>query len=103
MLALSEFLELIALLAGYTFTPMLFVIAVALFIHIVLRYRRRVIESDEENVTIEPSRRYSLDPQGTNEFRRSSFSSEEDLVTEPRVLPQPYECLEDQANILRSF
>jgi hypothetical protein len=102
MLTLSDILETIALLAGYTFTPMLFVISVALFIHIVLRYRRRVVDSDEENATIEPSRRYSLEPRGTNGFRHSNFQSEEALLTEPRILPQPYNCLEDQANILCS-
>jgi hypothetical protein len=102
MPGLSEFLKSFALLAGYTFTPILFVIAVALFIHIVLRYRRQVIDSDEENAIIDPSRRYSLDLRGTNEFRHSNFPSEEALLTEPRILPLPFSCLEDQADILRS-
>ena len=56
MLTLSDVLEAIALLAGYTFTPMLIVIAVALFIHVVLRYRRQLIEWDEESTIQESSR-----------------------------------------------
>ena len=56
MPTLSDVLEAIALLAGYTFTPMLIVIAVALFIHVVLRYRRQLIESDEESTIQESSR-----------------------------------------------
>jgi len=102
MPALSDILERIALLAGYTFTPMLFVILVALFIHIVLRYRRRVVDLDEENALLEPSRRYSFQSQGASELRQSSVRSEEALITEPRLLPQPYNCLEDQASILYS-
>ena len=56
MPTLSDVLEAIALLAGYTFTPMLIVIAVALFIHVVLRYRRQLIEWDEESTIQESSR-----------------------------------------------
>jgi hypothetical protein len=54
MPTLSDVLEAIAILAGYTFTPILIVIAVALFIHVVLRYRRQLIDSDEENTILEP-------------------------------------------------
>lgn len=102
MPALSDVFEQIALLAGYTFTPMLFVILVALFIHIVLRYHSRVIDSDEENATIEPLRRHLLESRGTNEFRHSSTESGEVLLTEPRILPEPYNSLQDQTEILYS-
>jgi hypothetical protein len=53
MPTLSDVLEAIAILAGYTFTPILIVIAVALFIHAVLRYRRQFIDLDEENTISE--------------------------------------------------
>ena len=56
MPTLSDVLEAIAILAGYTFTPILIVVAVALFIHVVLRYRRQLIDSDEENTILEPQR-----------------------------------------------
>lgn len=96
MVPFSDVLEAITLLAGYTFIPMLFVISVALFINLVLRYRHRVIDSDEESA-VEPSRRYLLESRRIQRSSHGVSQTEEACVTEPRILQQPFQCIEDQA------
>lgn len=100
MSPILDVLETIAILVGYLFTPMLFVISIALFIHLVLKYRRRVIDLDEENSVIEPSRRYSLEPRRASAFVHGNSQAEDAILTEPRIVPNPYQCLDNQTESL---
>lgn len=90
MVHFSDLLEFVQLLAEYTFIPILLVISVALFINLILRYRRRVIGSDEESAIIKPLGRSSLESRRTQQISHSS-QTEEAGVTEPRILLPLYQ------------